>query len=74
MQALRSGKIPSDEARTRIAVQQWFGIKEFDPTLMREDGGADTASQLNDHLKLPFGKIADAFERTFLKDNNDADV
>jgi len=53
------------------AVQAWFGFDRSDPILINQNGGGSTASGLNDNAGYNFSQIADAFERTFLKDNND---
>jgi hypothetical protein len=52
-------------------VRDFFGLPTDNPDLEfeTEDGEVDydSASELNDGLKWPFPRIADAIERTFLK-------
>lgn len=50
-------------------VKDWFGFDSFDPKLLDAEGNEYYATQLNDTLKLKFGKIADAFERTYLNED-----
>lgn len=57
-----------------VSVREWFGFDRSDPVLLDATGTECTASNLNDNMDLNFDKIADAFERTFLKDANNADA
>lgn len=52
------------------AVYQWYGFTEGSPQLLRDDTGhfTDSAVTLNDNYGWNFNKIADAFERTFLRE------
>lgn len=55
------------------AVVSWLGINSNDPALFISDEGPDRiyATVLNDGHLWTFEQIADAFERTFLKENNE---
>lgn len=54
-------------------VVEWLGLPPLtaDPDLIVGDGEIRCASYLNDDRKLTFAQIADAFERTFLKETNE---
>lgn len=60
----------SASATLPYSVQKWYGFDQFDPYVYLEDGSLSTATDLNDDLKYNFRQIADAFERTYLSDNN----
>jgi hypothetical protein len=60
----------SDYSHLPSSVQRWYGFDENDPTLNGDDddGAATNASSWNDDYDRDFEWIADAFERTFLRD------
>lgn len=48
-------------------VVEYYGFNSSDPRLVTADGDASSATFLNDDLRYNFEKIADAFERTYLR-------
>jgi hypothetical protein len=66
-----------DESRGRLpeSVIQWYGFGNGgdNPILdLGEGKGWLPAISCNDSLRMPFPEIADAFERTFMKEDEDA--
>lgn len=58
-----------------IPVMNWFGFPNENPSVLGEnfpEGIGWEASYCNDVLRMPFSKIADAFEHTFLREAGDA--
>lgn len=49
-----------------IAVRNWFGFTNSNPSLRLPDGSVESAATANDTLRLTFPQIADAFERMYL--------
>lgn len=54
------------------SVQDWLGIEGRNPALdIGRDGVSHGATHLNDTDRWTFAQIADAFERTYLTDENE---
>lgn len=55
------------------AVMNWYGLTQSDPVLTCDTGIHRAAIDLNDSTEdpKPFGYIADAFERTFMGDEQE---
>lgn len=51
------------------SVREWFGFASSDPLVSTPDDGL-SASEANDDKELSFEEIADAFERTYLREDN----
>jgi len=50
------------------SVMEWYGFDDTCPDLDDGTGDFESAVELNDHLRYDFDRIADAFERTFLRE------
>lgn len=55
-------------------VMRYFGFTDDDPTLRVSGWDISTATDLNDERRYSFEQIADAFERTYLRDNNEPTI
>lgn len=59
-------------------IRDWYGFTTSNPDLELADGGFTTAVRLNDSVSMYGGEseftgIADAFERTYLKEDHDGE-
>lgn len=52
-------------------VRDWYGLPTADPYLILDNTNIHTASAFNDRYRRDFGDIADAFQQTFLPNENE---
>lgn len=50
------------------SVRKWYGFGISNPALLTSSDEFESATMVNDDLQFDFNQIADAFERTFLQD------
>ena len=50
-------------------VMEYYGFDDTDPVLRKDNGVLASAVTLNDTYRMNFGRIADAFERTFVPED-----
>jgi hypothetical protein len=51
-------------------VRDFYGFESQDPELVQSNGHRYRATRMNDNLKSSFAEIADAFERTYLQEED----